>query len=207
MLALASAAGWAYSTSFPGVFVFDDRFAIVENPNIKSLWPLTRAMSAPPEAPVSGRPVASLTLALNYALAPSEARDVMAPGDPGSPPGTTELFLRNVWGYHFLNLALHVLAALALFGVVRRTLLAERLRPQFGDHATALSLAAALVWVVHPLLTDSVTYITQRTEVLMGLFYLVTLYCAIRAAGSTSARARAWWAAAAVAACAAGLGS
>ena len=47
-LLLTVAAGLAYSTSFAGVFVFDDKFAIVDNPNIKSLWPLTRAMSAPP---------------------------------------------------------------------------------------------------------------------------------------------------------------
>ena len=70
-IVLAGAAGWAYSTSFPGVFVLDDKFGIVDNPNIKTLWPLTRAMWAPPEMPVSGRPVASLTLAINYALAPS----------------------------------------------------------------------------------------------------------------------------------------
>jgi hypothetical protein len=48
-LAVAGAAGWAYSTSFAGVFVFDDRFAIIENPNIKALWPLSQAMSAPPD--------------------------------------------------------------------------------------------------------------------------------------------------------------
>src|SRR5262245_12536658 len=75
---LVAAAGWAYSTSFAGVFVFDDKFAISDNPNIKSLWPLTRAMSAPPEMPVSGRPVASLTLAINYALAPEGVRDVLS---------------------------------------------------------------------------------------------------------------------------------
>jgi len=39
----------------------------------------------------------------------------------------------------------------------------------------------ALVWSVHPLLTEPVTYIVQRTELLMGLFYLLTLYAALRA--------------------------
>ena len=38
----------------------------------------------------------------------------------------------------------------------------------------------ALLWAVHPLLTDAVTYIIQRTEVFCGLFYLLTLYCTIR---------------------------
>jgi len=207
-LLLVVAASLAYSTSFAGVFVFDDQFAITDNPNIRTLWPLTRSMSAPPETPTSARPVASLTLAINYALAPADARDAMAPASADSPPGTEERFLRNVWGYHFANLALHVLASLALFGVIRRTLFSDRLRPQFGGSATALAFAAALVWVVHPLQTDAVTYVTQRTEVLVGLFYLLTLYCAIRAADTEAGpRKRRWWTGGAIAACALGMGS
>src|SRR5262249_28141837 len=42
-IGLIVAGGWAYSTSFPGVFVMDDKFAIADNPNIKTLWPLTTA--------------------------------------------------------------------------------------------------------------------------------------------------------------------
>ena len=207
-LALAAAAWAAYSTSFPGVFVFDDKFAIADNPNIKTLWPLTRSMWAPAELPVSGRPIASLTLAINYALAPADARDVMASGGSDAPPGTTERFLRNVWGYHFMNLALHLLAALTLFGVVRRTLLSDRLQPRLGGPSAALAFVVALVWLVHPLLTDAVTYVTQRTEVLMGLFYLLTLYCAIRAAERGVGEAgRRWWTGGAILACALGMGS
>ncbi len=207
-IVLAGAAGWAYSTSFPGVFVLDDKFGIVDNPNIKTLWPLTRAMWAPPELPVSGRPVASLTLAINYALAPAAVRDVMAPGGPGAPADMAQRFLRNVWGYHFFNLTLHVLAALALFGVVRRTLLSDRLRPRFAPDSTALAFTVPLVWLVHPLLTDAVTYVVQRTELLMGLFYLLTLYCAIRAGERTvPVTRRKWWIGAAIVACALGMGS
>jgi len=207
-LLIAGAATFAYRTSFAGVFVFDDEFAIQRNPNIRALWPLTRALAAPPESPVSARPVASLTLAINYALAPVESRDVMAAGGAGAPPDVARRYLANVWGYHFVNLALHVLAALAVFGVVRRTLVSDRLHARFGSASSALAAAVALVWVVHPLTTDAVTYITQRTEVLMGLFYLLTLYCAIRAAEPDLDRTRQRaWAAAAVAACALGMGS
>jgi protein O-mannosyl-transferase len=216
VLALVAAAAWSYSTSFAGAFVFDDQYAIVRNPNIRELWPLTRAMSAPPESPVSARPVASLTLAINYALAPPDARDVMTLGRGEPSPGVLERYLRNVWGYHLMNLALHVLAALALFGVVRRTLDSARLRSQFAGASTGLAFAVALVWLVHPLLTDAVTYITQRTEVLMGLFYLLTLYCAIRAwharkdrsdSRTPGRRAARWWSVAAIAACTLGMGS
>jgi Flp pilus assembly protein TadD len=206
VLALAAAAGWAYSTSFAGVFIFDDKPAIVDNPNIRTLWPLTRALSAPREVAVSARPVASLTLAINYALAPADARDVMTPGGPGAPDGTADRFLRNVWGYHFMNLALHVLTGLALFGVVRRTLLTAPLAPRFGPAATALAFAVTLLWLLHPLLTDAVTYVIQRIELLMGLFYLLTLYCAIRA-GEATARSRPWWTGLSIVSCALGMAS
>jgi Tfp pilus assembly protein PilF len=198
----------AYSTSMTGVFVYDDGPAIIDNPNIRSLWPLTSALSAPPESPVSARPVAALSLAVNYALAPADARDIMAAGAPSDPPGTTDRFLRNVWGYHAMNLALHAMAALALAGVVCRTLMTERLRPIFGATAPLVSFSAACLWAVHPLTTDAVTYVAQRTEVLMGLCYGLTLYCAIRAGEPGLARGAARrWTTLAIAACAAGMGS
>jgi hypothetical protein len=109
-----------------------------------------------------------------------------------------------VWGYHLSNLTIHILAALVLFGVVRQTLVSERLREQFGRAATGLSLTVALIWTVHPLQTESVTYIIQRTESLMGLFLLLTLYCAIRSFDSPRPRR---WQVAAVLACALGMGS
>jgi Flp pilus assembly protein TadD len=37
------------------------------------------------------------------------------------------------------------------------------------------------VWLAHPLLSETVEYVTQRTESMMGLFFLLTLYGAIRA--------------------------
>jgi tetratricopeptide (TPR) repeat protein len=61
-----------------------------------------------------------------------------------------------------------------------------------------------MLWAVHPLQTESVTYIIQRAESLMGLFLLLTLYCVIR--GHDSPR-RSWWYATAVICCALGMGS
>ena len=159
----------AYASSFDGIFVFDDEPSIADNPNVRSLRPLTRAMAAPPDTTVSGRPIASLTFAINYALAPGDRRDLR--------------------GYHAVNLSIHILAALALFGVARRTLVSTRMRERFGAAATPLAFATALIWLVHPLQTGSVTYIVQRVESLMGLFYLLTLYCAIRAMDDGSAKA------------------
>ncbi len=204
-LLLLAAGGWAYSSSFAGVLVFDDVASISSNPHIRSLWPLTKAASAPRDTTVAGRPVAALTLALNYALAPADARNALTTPGPGSSPEDRDAFLRNIRGYHALNLAVHLLAGLALFGVARRSLLAPALRERFGRSATPLAFLVALIWIVHPLHTESVTYVVQRVESLMGLFYLVTLYCAIRAA--EPGRRRRWWAGASMVACALGMGS
>ena len=148
----------AYANSFGGPFIFDDEPSIPENPNILHLWPLTKAMSAPEYTTISGRPIVSLSLALNYAVSGY-----------------------SVWSYHAFNLLIHILAGLVLYVIVRRTLLSEKLRDRFSKHATMLAGLIAMIWLVHPLQTESVTYIIQRAESLMGLFFLLTLYCTIMA--------------------------
>ena len=188
MLALLACGALAYGNSFAGILVFDDEPAIAENQHIRQLWPLTDAMSAPDGSTLDGRPIAGLSFALNYAA---------AQGDPR--------VAANLWGYHLVNLGIHLLASLLLFAVARRTLTSPRLRERFGAHATLLSFAIALLWTVHPLHTGSVTYIVQRVESLMGLFYLATLYCSIRALEGGRRRSR--WTAAAVVFCALGMGT
>jgi len=169
----------AYHNSFAGAFVFDDIDAITENPHIRSLWPITHAAAAPPETTVSGRPLVSLSLALNYRISKLD-----------------------VWSYHALNLAVHALAGMVLFGLVRRTLLSRHLRQRFGADSWLLALVCAVLWTVHPLQTQAVTYVVQRAESMMGLFYLLTLYCAARAFSSRRGRP---WQVAAVVFCAAGM--
>jgi Flp pilus assembly protein TadD len=129
--------------------------------------------------------VVSLTLALNYALSTSAPTDAPA-----------------VRGYHVVNLAIHILAGLTLFGIVRRTFLSPRLADRLAMSATPLAGVIALLWLVHPLQTASVTYIVQRAESLMGLFLLLTLYGAIRAHDGSRG-----WGIVAVLACALGMGS
>ena len=128
----------------------------------------------PPWEIYPSRPVLGASLALSYRLS-------------GLDP----------WGYHVFNLVVHLLAGLTLFGLVRRTLLTEAMAPRWGRWATGLALVIALIWLVHPLQTQAVTYVIQRSESLMGLFYLLTLYCAVRAHDSTWSGA--WWLAALVA--------
>ena len=166
---LIIAAGiWAYHNSFSGPFIFDDLRWIPENRTIRHLWPISDVLSPTSSSLINARPVINLSLAVNYALGGY-----------------------NVWGYHALNLAIHILAGLTLFGIVRRTLLQPRLRGHFGAAANGLALTTAVLWTVHPLQTESVTYVIQRAESMMGLFYLLTLYCAIR--GVDSASPKAWY--------------
>jgi tetratricopeptide (TPR) repeat protein len=192
----------AYGSSFSGVFIGDDFDAIVLNDNLHSLWPPTTAMTAPADTTLAGRPIATWTFALNYALAPARVRKIMEPA-PGLSPD--DPFYENIWGYHALNLLIHLLSGLALFGIVRRTLNVPVLRDRFGRASSSLAFAVALLWLVHPLHTDSVTFLVQRVESLMGLWVLTTMYCAIRAAESDF-ESRPWMAAA-VAACALGMGT
>jgi tetratricopeptide (TPR) repeat protein len=170
-----------YHNTFQNPFIFDGLESITDNPHIRHLWPIWKAMYTPSDRTVSGRPVLSLSLAVNYQISGED-----------------------VWSYHALNLIIHILAALVLFGIIRRTLLSERLRERFGKSSTPLAFICAVIWVVHPLQTESVTYVIQRAESLMGLFYLLTLYCAIR--GFASSRGR-WWYMAAAFACASGMGT
>lgn len=155
-----------YSNSFSGVFLFDDATGIVENDSIRTLSPVT-LFTPPAETTVSGRPVVNVTFGLNYAISGLDT-----------------------WSYHGLNLLIHVLAAWALFGIVRRTLRMPRLADRFGRHADALAFAIALLWAIHPLQTESVTYLVQRAESLAGLVYLAVLYAFIRML--TTSRANRW---------------
>lgn len=169
----------AYRNSFDGALVFDDVSSITHNASLKGPWSLARALSPPDDSTVGGRPLANLTFALNYLVG-------------GDTPH----------GYHLVNLVIHLLAALALFEIVRLTPFRSSPAgsgPVPGSETVAF--AAALLWAVHPVLTSSVTYLSQRTECLMGLCYLLTLLGFIHGVRQSSAR----WLCFSVFVCAAGM--
>ncbi len=186
-LGLAGATLAAWANSFSGPFVYDDFPSIFLNPSLRGGWGRAAFLFPPANGgmTVAGRPVLNASLALNFALG-----------------GTA------VWGYHVLNLAIHLGAALLLFGIVRRTL-ARRRGPEArggrvpqAEFANLVAFGAALLWAVHPLQTESVTYVIQRAEALMGFFYLLTLYTFVRGCDSRHSRI---WALGSVAACALGM--
>lgn len=174
----AAVVALVYLNSFSVPFLFDDHTAIIENPQIRQIWPLWDAMKAPRETTAAGRPTLCLSLAVSYAIS----------GE-------------RVWGFHAVNVLIHIAVAWLLFAVLRRTFCSERFRVRYGARTDALAGCIALVWAVHPLHTMCVTYIVQRAESLMGLCYLATLYCVIRSNES-------WrWGIGAILACLAGMGA
>lgn len=166
----------AYANSLSGVLLFDDHRVLAHS---RSVPPLSTLLTQ------SGRPLLNLTLALNYAV-------------HGAEPA----------GYHIVNVFIHLAAALVLFDLVRLLLRGQgdcEGESPFAQDATLLALVTASLWALHPVQTESVTYIVQRGESLMGLFYLATLTGLVRGALSTKPLARAIWFTAAVLSCALGM--
>jgi tetratricopeptide (TPR) repeat protein len=166
-LLIACCAAAAYSNSLGGPFLFDDKRAIEVNIDLRqgSLWSAVVSWRDG-QMSIHPRPIVMFSFAANYLF----------------------VGLKPFW-YHATNLVIHILAGLTLFGVARRTFCLPQMNP-FALVATPLALAIGLIWTLHPLQTEAVTYIVQRYESLMGLFYLWTLYAAIRA--MTSPRSGVW---------------
>ncbi len=163
------AAVLAYANSLSAPFIFDDSPGIIFNVTIRRLW--SWDVLSPPGggSGVQSRPLINLSLALNYALGGAE-----------------------VWGYHLFNVLVHAAAGLVLFGLVRRTLLQPPLAARWGPAALPLAFTVAALWTVHPLQTESVTCVMQRTESLMGFFYLLTLYLFVRGTDPAAAHPGRW---------------
>src|SRR5262245_46120283 len=198
---LVLAAALTYANSLSGAFILDDQSTIVDNPRIREWWRPARVLVPERDTAIAGRPIVNLSFAVNYAIGGLDVR-----------------------GYHAMNIALHVACGLLAFGILRRTFALPRIRAYVGDAGVDLAFAASLIWIVHPLNTEVVDYLTERTESLMALFNLFTLYASIRAVspglpaakpaggrtGQPSSHAAVQidrrWQATAVAACALGMG-
>jgi tetratricopeptide (TPR) repeat protein len=172
-----------YWNSFAGVFVFDDDSSISNNPTIREWWRLDKVVRPPCETgeTVAGRPLLNFSLAVNYAISGTE-----------------------IWSYHLVNLLLHLANALLLLALLQGTLRRQVLPPSVQEHALTLAFVIAGLWTVHPLHTEAVTYIVERAESLVALFYLLMLYGLLRSEDSTRSG---WWKGVAVGACCLGMAS
>jgi hypothetical protein len=143
----------AYSNTFTASFHFDDDAAIAENPSIKRVsWEAINALLH------TNRPVVNLSLMLNYALGGM-----------------------NVVGWHVFNTAFHIANSWFVYLLFFWTLTAPGLQQRFADPAASrMAFFGAFLFAVHPIQTESVTYIISRTELLASFFYLGSFLFFIR---------------------------
>ena len=95
-------------------------------------------------------------------------------------------------GYHAVNLAFHITAGLLLFGIVRRSVAASKafaVAPPLS--ADVFAFVCVAVWLVHPLTTEVVDYITQRSESMAAIGVLGAIYATLRSLTAASG-ARRW---------------
>lgn len=159
---LCALTGAAFLPALQGEFLnWDDSVNLVENPRYRGLgWPQIQWMFT---TTLMGHyiPVTWLSFGLSYVLG-------------GMDP----------WGYHLANLGIHAVNAMLVYEIARRILAAARgCGSQEGRGTRPVVLAsafAALLWGVHPLRVESVAWITERRDVLCGLFFLLTVLAYLR---------------------------
>jgi tetratricopeptide (TPR) repeat protein len=152
-----------YANSFAGVFLYDDFVDVLGDPRVR------HGFLSLPEFLGDTRSLVRYSFAINWALG----------GE-------------NPLGYHAVNLAIHAAATLLLFGLAKTTLLLKSMQGRYDGKAEPLAFAIALLWAVHPLQTESVTYIVQRYESFASLFYLLTVYAFARSETVDRSRSAAW---------------
>jgi tetratricopeptide (TPR) repeat protein len=185
---LAVAVCAVYGRSLDAPFIFDDVLSVVNNPSITKLFPLfggppgTSPLSAPKGDMTAGRPVVNLSLAVNYYFGGL-----------------------NPLGYHVFNMVVHIVSAMLLWASLRRSLRLEYFNGKFDRAANPLAFLVALVWALHPLVTEAVQYVTQRTELMMGMFYLATMYASLRYFTAAAPGEKTVWCALASLACLLGM--
>lgn len=155
VMALAVAVAVVNSNTLRSPFLFDDIPELQHNLDARSFSACRNTIGVSQNTGLSGRPFACLTFAAN----------MVAHGE-------------DVRGFHAANILIHLLASIILFLILKRTI--ERTAP-IGSYLPATGIAGtiALLWAVHPLQTESVTYIIQRIESLAGLLFLLTLFCSV----------------------------
>ena len=151
VLLIAILAGICYGNTFQVPFIFDDLEHIRDNGAVHGLANYFRHGSNP------NRFICFFTFALNYQLGGM-----------------------NVTGYHLANLLIHIANGLLVYSLVHLVFLTPYFRsrePGGKEQGTAslMALFAALLFVVHPVQTQAVTYIYQRLASLATMFYLLAV--------------------------------
>jgi Tfp pilus assembly protein PilF len=169
LVLLAVAVIFIYSETLSGPFIFDDRNNIRENPHIRiSQITLKNLASAAFDSPSNKRPVANISFALNYYI-----------------------HGYNVVGFHAVNVIIHVITGILLYFFVQTTFRTPALRSRYARYKW-ISFFTAAIWLVHPLQTQSVSYIVQRMNSLAAMFYILSFLCYAQLRLNPQKRSK-WW--------------
>ncbi|MGD8963742.1 MAG: tetratricopeptide repeat protein [Desulfobacterales bacterium] len=152
LLCLALLVILIYAHTLNNPFIFDDKPNIVSNPHIRiSDLSLKRLSDAAFKSPAPQRPLPNISFALNYYL-------------HGYSPS----------GFRLVNILIHVGSGILLYFFVKTTLHTPVLRST-DDQRIWIAFFTAAVWMVHPLQTQSISYIVQRMNSMAAMFYVLSL--------------------------------
>ena len=169
LLSLALIVILIYANTIGSPFIFDSRNNIESNPHIRiSKITLNELTEAAFKSPSRQRPLSNISFALNYYL-----------------------HGYNVVGFHVVNVLVHIATGFLLYFFVKSTFRTPALRSRYGDYMW-ISFFTTAVWMVHPLQTQSVSYIVQRMNSLAAMFYILSimLYARFRLSGQQKNK---WW--------------
>lgn len=142
-----------YSNSLNVEWHYDDHFNILQNKNIRltdiSLDNLQKTFYTDDRII---RPLAYFSFALNYFFGQY-----------------------NVFGYHLVNILIHLAAALFLFMLIFQTLNLPTISKNYKDKAYSIALLSAFLWSLHPIQVHAVTTIVQRMASMAGMFYVLSM--------------------------------
>lgn len=148
---LVIAVALAYFNAVNTGFVLDDIRHILEAQRIRTLFPVSQGILD------DRRPLGQFTFAINYAIHGLDPR-----------------------GYKLVNILIHALAGLTLFDITRRCLRRDCVPAHVRSRHVPIAFAASLIFLVHPIQSQGVTYAVQRLESLASLFGLLGLAAFVR---------------------------
>jgi tetratricopeptide (TPR) repeat protein len=158
-----------YADTLTSPFIFDDKNNIEENPHIRiSRITLKDLAAAAFDSPMHQRPVAYISFAFNYYL-----------------------HGYNVVGFRLVNVIIHVISGILLYFFMRATFRTPALQ-SCGTHAKWISFFAAAIWMVHPLQTQSISYIVQRMNSLAAMFYILSFLLYVHFRINPQKRSKGW---------------
>jgi protein O-mannosyl-transferase len=168
-----------YGSALSHPFFFDDLRSIVENPYIRNLGNISLLLQGIQSYTGSYRALPTITFAVNY-----------------------HLHQLNVFGYHLVNLILHILSGILIYLISRHLFrLASKTEESFPEGKqevrncmdNVFPLLTALIFIIHPIQVNTVTYIVQRNEGMAGFFFLLAFFLFIKGSFQQGRKKMIYW--------------